>query len=228
MSGHLRLAADPDPAEPGDAGHPIRVVLGDDHSAVRRSLRLLLETEDDVEVVAEAGDISHVVRHVHGHAPNVLVLDLQLHNGSTIVTIRQLRGLVPDTQIVVLTMEASAAFANQALAAGAIGFVLKDRADSDLPAALRAAVEGEEFVSDPIAGRLAALRSSIDEGGLTPRELEVLRLIALGHTSGEIGTQLHISRRTVESHRTRIHHKLQMKTRAELVRYALGRHLVEI
>ena len=228
MTRHLRLAPDPDHSEPNRSADPIRVVIGDDHAAIRRSLRVLLEAEDDVEVVAEAGDLPHVVRHVHGHAPNVLVLDLELHNGSTIATIGELRALVPKTEIVVLTMQASAAFARQALDAGAVGFVLKDRADGDLPAALRAAVHGEEFVSASVAGRLADLRSATAEGGLTPRELEVLRLIALGHTSGEIGTRLHISRRTVESHRTRIHHKLKIRTRAELVRYALGRHLIDI
>jgi two-component system response regulator NreC len=202
-------------------------VIGDDHAAVRRSLRVLLDGEVDVKVVAEAGDLSRVVRHLHGEAPNVLVLDLELRNGSTIETIRHLRTLAPDTEIVVLTMEASAAFARQALAAGAVGFVLKDKADADLPAALRAAVEGAEFVSAPIAARLAALRAATGAGALTARELEILRLIALGYTSSEIGSQLQISRRTVESHRSRIHHKLQLKTRAEIVGYALGRHLVD-
>jgi two-component system response regulator NreC len=228
MTGHLQLAPDPDSEEPSRSAEPIRVVIGDDHAAMRRSLRSLLDTEDDVEVVAEATDISHVLRHVRADAPSVLVLDLELHNGSTVATIRQFRTLAPKTEVIVLTMEPSAAFARQALAAGAVGFVLKDRADVDLPVALRAAAEGQEFVSAPIALRLAGLRSAKEEGGLTARELEILRLIALGHTSSEIGTQLQISRRTVESHRTRIHHKLKLKTRAELVGYALGRHLIDV
>ncbi len=101
---------------------------------MRRSLRLLLDGETDLEVIAEAADLSTVVRHVHGRVPHVLVLDLQMPNGSSVETIRRLREQVPETEIVVLTMEASPLFAQQALEAGAVGFVLKDRADSELPA----------------------------------------------------------------------------------------------
>jgi two-component system, NarL family, response regulator NreC len=204
------------------------VVLADDHAAVRRSLRLLLDGEEDVAVIAEAADLSTVVRHVHGHVPHVLVLDLQMPNGSSIETIRRLRDEVPHTEIVVVTMEASPLFAQQALDAGAVGFVLKDRADTELPLAVRRAANGDEFISPHVAVGLDALRRAVSGDGLSPRESEILRLIALGHTSAEIAGKLHLSRRTVETHRAHIHRKLKMRTRAELVRYALDRHLLGV
>jgi two-component system response regulator NreC len=227
MRGHLHLA----PASAGTGysprpDTPIRVVLADDHATVRRNLRLLLDGEDDVEVIAEAADLNTVVRHVHGHLPHVLVLDLQLPNGSSIEAIRRLREQVPDTQIVVMTMETSAVFAQQAIDSGAVGFVLKDRADGELPAAVRNAARGEEYISPRAAAGLDALRRAVSGDGLSPRETEVLRLIALGHTSAEIGRKLHLSRRTVETHRASIHRKLGLTTRAELVDFALGRHLI--
>lgn len=227
MPAHLQLA--PASGSPGYFPRPetpIRVVLADDHAAVRRNLRLLLDGEDDVEVIAEAADLSTVARHVHGHLPHVLVLDLELPNGSSVGTIRQLRAQVPDTEIVVMTMETSAVFARQAIDAGAIGFVLKDRADGELPAAIRRAALGEEYISPQVEAGLEALRRSVRGDGLSPRETEILQLIALGHTSAEIGRKLHLSRRTVETHRANIHRKLGLSTRAELVQFALRRRLI--
>jgi two-component system response regulator NreC len=227
MATHLHLV--PSPAETGPVLHassPIRVVLADDHSLMRRGLRLLLDGEEGVEVIAEAVDLASVVRQVHGHEPHVLVLDLGMPGGSSIETISKLRERVPNTQIVVLTMDDSPVFAQRALAAGAVGFVLKDLADSDLPQAVRAAAQGEEYVSPRVAARLDALHRALSEDKLTSREVEVLRLIALGHTSVEIARKLHLSPRTVETHRARIHGKLGLATRAELVRYALGRGLL--
>lgn len=227
MGAHLHLAVDPiDQVRSPRAARPIQVVLADDHVGFRRSLRLLLEGEADMKVVAEAGDLSAVVRHVHGHLPHVLVLDLQLPNGSSLETIRRLRERAPETEIVVLTMEASPLFAQQALEAGAVGFVLKDRADTELPEAVRRAVAGDEYVSVQVAVGLEAMRQARAGDGLSPRETEILRLIALGHTSAEIGVKLHLSRRTVETHRANIHRKLRMTSRAELVRYALQRRLL--
>jgi two-component system response regulator NreC len=123
-------------------------------------------------------------------------------------------------------MEASSAFAQQALDAGALGFVLKDRADDELPPAVRRATRGEEYVSVRVAAALEAIRESAGEDGLSPRETEILRLIALGYTSAEMAQQLSLSSRTVETHRARIHDRLGLGTRAELVRHALGRHLI--
>lgn len=187
---------------------------------------MLMDGEEDVEVVAEADDLAAVTRHVQGHEPHVLVLDLSMPGGSTIDAIGRLRERSPDTQIVVMTMEENPVFAQRAFAAGALGFVAKDRADSELAEAVRAAARGEEFVSPRVAARLDALQRSLTDDALTPREVEVLRLIALGHTSVEIARKLHLSPRTVETHRANIHRKLELGTRAELVRYALRRGLV--
>ena len=205
---------------------PIRVVLADDHTLMRRSLRLLLDGEDDVEVVAEASDLATVVSHVGRHRPNVLVADLRLPTGSSIDAIRKLRAQAPDTEVVVLTMDESPLFAQHAMDAGAIGYVLKDRADSELLTAIRCAANGEEYVSARVATGLDALRKAVDRDSLTPREIEVVRLVALGLTSAEIAVKLRLSRRTVETHRARIFDKLGLSTRAELVRFALRRRLI--
>jgi two-component system, NarL family, response regulator NreC len=229
MATRLHLAPAPleTDASP-EAPSPIRVVLADDHALMRRSLRLLLEGEKDVDVIAEAGDMESAVRYVHRHRPHVLVLDLRMPNGSSVETIGKLRRQAPETHVVVLTMEDNPVFAQHALASGALGFVLKELADTELPEAVRAAARGEEYVSPQVARRLESLRRSLTEDQLTLREVEVLRLIALGYTSVEIAGKLHISPRTVESHRARIHNKLGLGTRAELVRYALGRGLLRV
>jgi two-component system response regulator NreC len=223
---HLRVAPTPESPSARTAKASISVVIADDHAFMRRGLRLLLEGEQDVEVIAEANDLSSAISHVHGHLPDVLVLDLMMPGGSSIETIGHLREQVPETQIVVLTMADNPVFAQKALSSGAVGFVLKDRADVELPDAIRAAARGEEYLSPRVAGRLDALHKSLTEDKLTVREIEVLRLIALGHTSVEIAGMLSLSPRTVETHRARIHHKLGLTTRAELVRYALERGLL--
>jgi two-component system, NarL family, response regulator NreC len=227
MSGHLYLVgAGTGRGRSAHTKSTITVVLADDHAAVRRNLKQLLDREPDMTVVAEAADLSTADQRVHQHRPRVLVLHLAMPGGSSLETIARLRSVVPDTEIVVLTMEPSPLFAKQALEAGAVGFVLKDRADDELPTAVRTAAAGGEYVSPRVAAGLGLLRRRASENGLTSRELEILRLIALGHTSSEIADALSVSRRTVEAHRAHIHHKLQTKTRAELVRYALDRHLI--
>ncbi len=226
MSGHLHLAPSPSALAPLVAAAPIRVIVADDHAFMRRSLRLLLENEDNIEVIAEAEDLAGAVEHVHGRRPHVLVLDLSMPGGSSLQTISELRQRVPDTQIVVITMEENPAFAQRALAAGALGFVSKERADTDLPEAVRAAAHDQEYLSPSVAARLAALHRSLTNEDLTVREVEVLRLIALGYTTVEIACKLHVSPRTVESHRAHIHTKLGVRTRAELVRYALRHGLL--
>jgi len=222
MPGHLQLAT-----APVGAPYPraIRVVLGDDHHLVRRNLRLLLEQEDGIHVVADAGDLHSVIRHFQGHRPDVVILDLSVPNGASLDAIRRMRARAPGTQIVVLTMDDDPAFAQQAIEAGAIGYVLKDSADPDLLRAVRSAAHGEGYVSRRVASLLKATRASTERDNLSPREVEVLRLIALGHTSAEIAEKLHLSVRTVETHRSRIHRKLGLSARAELVRYALRRGL---
>jgi two-component system response regulator NreC len=156
----------------------------------------------------------------------VLVLDLGMSGMSSLQTVGQLRERVPDTQIVIVTMEENPAFAQRALAAGALGFVSKDHADTDLPEAVRAAARDEEYLSPSVTARLAALHRSLTNDKLTVREVEVLRLIALGYTTVEIARKLRLSPRTIETHREHIHRKLGVRTRAELVRYALRRSLL--
>ena len=226
MAAHLHLARSADEPESVAADAPIRVVLADDHSLMRRSLRMLLDGEDGVEVIAEANDLAGATRHVLDHEPHVLVLDLSMPGGSSSEAISRLRERTPDTNIVVMTMEENPVFAQRAFAAGAVGFVAKDLADRELTQAVRAAAHGEEFVSPRIATRLDALHRSLTDDALSPREVEVLRLIALGHTSTEIARKLHLSPRTVETHRADVHRKLGHATRAELVRYALRRGLL--
>jgi two-component system, NarL family, response regulator NreC len=195
---------------------------------MRRSLRMLLDGETDLEVLAEADDLTAVVRHLQRHRPPVVVLGLGVTDGSVGEVIGQLRTRAPEAQVVVLTMDESPAQAQRALAAGALGFVVKDLADAELPQAIRHAAQGRQCVSPKIASRLGALDRALVEDKLSAREVEVLRLIALGLTSVEIARQLHLSPRTVETHRARIHRKLELSTRAELVRYALGRGLLRI
>jgi two-component system response regulator NreC len=227
MTAHLHLAPSPTETDPNpSAPSPVRVVLADDHALMRRSLRLLLDGEEGVQVIAEAADLAAAGRHVHVHKPHVLVLDLRMPGGSSIEMIGELRERAPDTEVVVLTMEDNPVFAQRALAAGALGFVSKDHADSELAEAVRAAACGEEYISPRVAARIGALRRAVTDDLLTTREVEVLRLIARGHTSVEIAGKLHISPRTVESQRARIHSKLGLATRAELVGYALERSLL--
>ncbi len=204
----------------------IRIVLADDHTVVRRGLRLLLDSEPRFEVVAEAGDVDGARRYVRGHHPAVLVLDLNMHGDSSLEAIPVIRGESPDTQIVVLTMEDEPEYAREALAGGAIGYVLKEAAEDELVEAVCRAASGEGYLNPRLGARVAAQPVGPPDD-LTARELEVLRLIALGHTNGEIGDQLYLSVRTVETHRAHIQQKLGLDSRAELVRYALDRGLLK-
>ncbi len=199
----------------------ITVVIAEDHAIMRGSLRTLLEATPGVVVAAEAGNLALTRQHVIGHRPDVLVVDLQMPDGSSIQTLSDVRRRNPATHVVVVSIEDAPGFAQRALAAGASGYVLKDLAADDLPAAVLAAAAGEEFVSQPVAERLSRSRHALTDGRLTSRETEVLRLIALGYTSSEIADRLSLSPRTIETHRAHIHGKLEMRTRAELVDYAL-------
>jgi two-component system response regulator NreC len=204
----------------------IRIVIADDHAVVRSGLRLLLDGEPDFEVVAEAGDVDAAQRYVRGHHPAVLVLDLNMPGGSSLEAIPLIRDEAPGTQIVVLTMQAEPAFARQALNAGAIGYVLKEAADTELVEAVRRAAAGETYLNPALGARIAREPPPGPPDDLSEREVEVLRLIAFGHTNAEIATQLYLSVRTVETHRAHIQQKLRVSSRSELVGYALQRGLV--
>ena len=204
----------------------IRVVIADDHSVVLRGLRQILEDAGEFEVVAEALDLDAARRYVRGHRPDVLVLDLNMPGGSSLEGIPEIRAESPDTQIVVLTMQDEPAYARRALSAGALGYVLKDAAEEELVEAIRRATAGDTYLNPRLGARLAAAPAPGPPGGLSAREVEVLRMIALGHTNVEIASGLHLSVRTVETHRAHIQQKLGLGARAELVRYALDHGLI--
>jgi two-component system response regulator NreC len=206
------------------------IVIADDHTVVRQGLRLLVDNEEGLQVIAEAGTVPDAERMVRAHRPTVLVLDLNMPGGSSLEAIPRLREQMPGTAIVVLTMQDDPAFARQALQAGALGFVLKEAADEELLQAIRLAAAGDTYLNPRLGARMAAAPPE-PEGppdDLSERELEVLRLIALGHTNSEIAEQLYLSTRTVETHRAHIQQKIRRTTRAELVRYALEHGLVDV
>lgn len=209
---------------------PVTIVLADDHVVVRAGLRLLLDAEAGFEVVAEAGDVDATLRAVLGYKPSVLVLDVNMPGSepSSLERIPDVLERSPGTGIVVLTMQEDPEFARLALRTGALAYVLKESADGELVEAVHRAAAGERYVT-PRLGALLAAAPRTDErpGDLTARELEVLRLIALGHTNAEIGAQIFVSVRTVESHRARIQQKLGRSTRAELVRFALDHGVLD-
>src|SRR5690349_13021258 len=208
---------------------PVKVIIADDHAVVRSGLRMLLEAEEGLHVVAEAGNVPDAMRMVRAHRPRVVVLDLNMPGGSILEAIPQLRESTPETSIVVLTMQDDPAFARQALQSGAVGFVLKEAADEELLQAVRLAARGETYLNPRLGARIAAAPAepSGPPDDLSERELDVLRLIALGHTNTEIGEQLYLSVRTVETHRSHIQQKTNRTTRAELVRYAIEHGLID-
>lgn len=213
----------------GGEGAPeqtIRIVLADDHEVVRTGLRMLLDSQPDFEVVAEASDAEGARRYVLGHHPKVLVLDLNMPGGSSLEAIPAMREEFPDTQIVVLTMQKEPAFAREALSAGALGYVLKEAAHAELVEAVRRAAIGESYLNPRLGARMASEPPPGPPDDLSPREVDVLRLIALGNTNTEIGEQLYLSVRTVETHRSHIQQKLRLQSRADLVAYTIDRGLI--
>src|ERR1700744_194181 len=213
---------------PSVADAPITVILADDHRVVRSGLRVLLDSDGRFSGVDEAGGVAGTLAKVRECRPQVLVLDLNMGGESSLDAIPRLRAETPDTQIVVLTMQENPAFAQAALRAGAVGYVLKDAADAELMDAVLLASEGRAYLN-PQLGALLAAQPEADTrpDNLSPRELEVLTLIALGHTNGEIASSLFLSVRTVESHRAHIQQKVGVTTRAELVSYARDRGLLD-
>jgi two-component system response regulator NreC len=213
---------------PAAAGTSIRIVLADDHAVVRRGLELLLDAEEGLEVVASVGDLDAAIRTTRGYKPDVLVLDLNMPGGSSLDAIPKILAASPQTAITVLTMQNEPAFAREALGAGALAYVLKEAADDELVEAVRRAAAGQTYLNPQLGARIAAEppTSTGPPDDLSPREVEVLRLIALGHTNAEIAAELFLSIRTVESHRAHIQQKLGRSSRADLVRYALEHGLV--
>jgi two-component system, NarL family, response regulator NreC len=214
---------------PPDATPGRTIVLADDHTIVRSGLRMLLDAEEGLHVVAEAGDVAEAVRKVRAYKPDVLVLDLSMPGGPSLAAFPSLQEASPRTAIVVLTMEDEPRFARAAMRAGALGFVLKEAADTELVQAVNAAAAGVRYLNPQLGALIAAEpeASTALPDGLSEREGEVLRLVVLGHTNTEIAQKLFLSVRTVESHRAHIQQKAGATTRADLVAYARKHGLLE-
>lgn len=213
---------------------PIRVLLADDHALVRRGVRLILDGEPDLEVVAEAGDGAEAIEMARTHTVDLAVLDVAMPRMTGLQAARELSARHPGLRILMLTMYDNEQYFFQALKSGACGYVLKSVADRDLVAACRAAMRGEPFL---YPGAITALiRNYLDrvrqgdevpDSILTAREEEVLKLIAEGHSSKEIAETLFISIKTVQRHRANLLHKLGLRDRLDLTRYAIRAGLIE-
>ena len=203
----------------------IRIVVVDDHAVVRSGLRLLLEAEDDMEVVGEAGNAHDAVFEVRAQKPDVILLDVVMPGESGIEAAPKLLHEAPDAKVLVLSMQDDPSYVREAFAAGASGYVLKEAVDAEVVAAVRDVAAGASYVHPTLGARMvaaeAAARAAADSDPLSEREHEVLKLLALGHTNQEIAKRLYISVRTAETHRAHIMRKLALTTRAELVRYAI-------
>ncbi|MEV0525807.1 response regulator transcription factor [Streptomyces sp. NPDC050439] len=215
-------------------GRPIRILLADDHALVRRGVRLILDGEPDLQVVAEAGDGAEAIALARTHEVDLAVLDIAMPRMTGLQAARELAALKPGVRVLMLTMHDNEQYFFQALKAGASGYVLKSVADRDLVAACRAAMRDEPFL---YPGAVTALiRNYLDrvrqgeeppDQVLTAREEEVLKLVAEGHSSKEIAEMLFISIKTVHRHRANLLHKLGLRNRLELTRYAIRAGLIE-
>jgi DNA-binding NarL/FixJ family response regulator len=207
----------------------MRVLIADDHGIVRSGVKLLLDRQADIEVVAEAEDGVEAVAKAIELRPDVAVLDVSMPRMTGLQATHEIKQQVPDTQVLILSMHDDERYLFEALRAGAAGYVLKRAADQDLVDAVRAAGRGEPFLT--ASAQQTLIRDFLDRDAepqeLSPREQEVVKLIAEAHTNKEIAEILHLSEKTVESHRARVLQKLGMRDRVELVRYAIRRGLVE-
>jgi len=209
----------------------VRLLIADDHGVVRGGLRLLLDRQPDMEVVAEAADGAEALAEALAHQPDLAILDVAMPRLTGLQATREIKALAPDVDVLILSMHDDERYLFEALKAGASGYVLKQKADQDLVDAVRAVGRGESFLTNSALGSLVrewmADASSGPREPLSPREQEILKLIAEAHTNREISDLLGLSAKTVESHRASILRKLGMRDRVELVRYAIRRGLIE-
>ena len=210
----------------------IRVLVVDDHAVVRAGLRLLLDAEEDIETVGEAGDAREALFEVRSSKPDVILMDVGLGAGkSGIEAAPDVLHEAPGAKVLMLSMQDDPRYVRESFAAGASGYVLKEAADSELVAAVRQVASGTRYVDPVLGARIAAADAeaerAAEEDPLSDREREVLRLLALGHTNQEIAKTLFISVRTAETHRAHIMQKLRISTRAELVRYAIAQGFLD-
>jgi DNA-binding NarL/FixJ family response regulator len=208
-----------------------RVLIVDDHAVVRAGLKLLVDGQNDLETVGEAGSARDAIFEARSLKPDVVLLDVVMPDQNGIEIVPQLLKENPESKVLVLSMQDEPRYVREAFEAGASGYVLKEGADSELVAAIREVADGGRYVHPQLGARLVAAESEerkrAEDDPLSDREREVLRLLALGHTNQEIAKQLYISVRTAETHRAHIMQKLRLQSRAELVRYALDQGLLE-
>lgn len=215
---------------------PIKVFIADDHAVFRSGLRALLEKEPDLEVVGEAGTGQDTLKAVSEHEVDVLILDISMPGQTGPRIAESALQKRPHLAIVVLTMHEDEYYMQEMFKIGARAFVLKKSTGTDLLQAIRAASRGEQYIDPSLAGHVISSyvgRQTKRKGTdrldvLTPREQEVCTLLAYGHTNAEIAEKLHISERTVETHRTNIMAKLNLKSRAELFRFAADNGLLKL
>jgi two-component system, NarL family, response regulator NreC len=209
----------------------VRVLIVDDHAVVRAGLKLLLDAQEDIAAVGEAGNARDAVFRMRALKPDVVLMDVVMPGESGLEATAKILHESPETKVLVLSMQDDPRYVREAFAVGASGYVLKEAADTELVAAIREVANGGRYVHPTLGARLvtadAEERRRAEEDPLSDREREVLRLLALGHTNQEIAKLLYISVRTAETHRAHIMQKLRIQTRAELVRYALAQGLLE-
>ncbi|MBP2018912.1 two-component system response regulator NreC [Symbiobacterium terraclitae] len=202
----------------------MRILIADDHRVVRTGLRMLLESYPGFEVVGEASNGLEALQMTRRLRPDLVVLDISMPNGSGLSYLRELS---PLSRVLVLTMHDDPAYVRQVIQAGGSGYVLKEAADVELLSAIQHVMSGQTYIYPTLAARLVEEKSNRAGASvpLSPRELEVLRLVALGHTNQEIAARLGVGVRTVETYKSRICEKLGVYTRSEMVRYALENKL---
>jgi DNA-binding NarL/FixJ family response regulator len=209
----------------------MRILVADDHALVRSGLRLLLDRQPDMEVVAEAGDGVEAVETTLRERPDVAILDVAMPRLTGLQAAREIKAHAPEVTVLMLSMHDDERYVFEALQAGASGYVLKREADHALVEATRSVLGGDAFLTN--AAERSIIRAWMEDGSsgpqdpLSPREQEVVKLIAEGFTNARIADTLHLAEKTVESHRANVLRKLGMRDRVELVRYAIRRGLVE-
>lgn len=216
----------------------IRLLVVDDHPVVRAGLRTLLGAQADMEVVGEADDGAMAIAYAQRLKPDVVVMDIAMEGMNGLVATREIRKRLPQTKVLVLTMHENEEYLRQMLEAGATGYVLKQAVDTELAVAIRAVQRGEVYLYSSFTRVLLAdlvqkeeeEEESAEQDSydlLSPREREVLRMVALGYTNQQIADQLYLSVKTVETYRARLMEKLELRSRSALVRYALRRGLLD-
>jgi two-component system response regulator NreC len=212
-------------------GVSIRVLVVDDHAVVRSGLRMLIDAEDDMKTVGEAGNVRDAIFEARSAKPDLILMDVVMPGESGLQGVPKLLHEHPDAKVLVLSMQDDPRYVREAFAAGARGYVLKEAADVELVSAIREVARGGRYVHPELGARLVAAEAEAErlaeEDPLSDREREVLRLLALGYTNQEIAAQLFISVRTAETHRAHVMQKLRLGSRAELVRHAIAHGMLE-